>query len=161
MTAALVSNGGDAQFIFEFSSPADFDGEAGIESSLHLRGEHRDDDHPFPFSTSIEGLWLRTADLNALQEHISGWLCRPLDGLIAEDLNADFELAPLPGQSVRLRFCPRPDTVSGRLPVVTISFSAGELRGEFHFVTDQSCLGLFCAGLAAQCAGVSPHSADE
>jgi hypothetical protein len=32
-------------------------------------------------------------------------------------------------------------------PVVTIAFSVGALRGEFHFVTDQSCLTLFAQDL--------------
>jgi hypothetical protein len=143
MTATLASNGGDAELMIELSSPAQYAGDAGFDSSLHLRGRHWDGDHTFPFCTSIEGLWLRKADLTGLREHISSWLSKLLDGLITDDLNADFELARLPGQSLHIRFGQRPDTISGRHPVITISFSAGKLRSEFCFVTDQSCLALF------------------
>ena len=104
----------------------------------------------FPFSTSISGLWLNAADLTALTDHISEWLRQPLDYLVAEELNADFEFALLPGQSVHVRFGPRPDTISDLNPVVTIAFSAGALQGEFHFVTDQSCLALFAQELSAE-----------
>src|SRR4051812_37716863 len=150
MPATLPSNSGEAQFVVEFSAPSEYAGDPGYESSVHMRGRHWDGDHTFPFSTSIDGLWLRAADLAALRAHITRWLRRPLDGLIAEELNADFQLARLPDQSVQVRFGSRPDTNCGLNPVVTITFSAGALRGEFHFVTDQSCLALFAQGLSAE-----------
>ena len=81
------------------------------------------------------------------------WLRQPLESLVAEDLNADFQLARLPGQSVRIRFGPRPDTISDLNPVVSITFSAGAMHGEFDFVTDQSCLTLFAQELADQMVG--------
>ncbi len=148
MAATLPSNNGEAQFVIDLRAPAEYAHEPGFESSVHLRGRHWDGDHTFPFSTSIEGLWLRTADLTALREHVIRWLRQPLESLIAEDLNADFRLARLPGQSVRIRFGPRPDTLSDLNPVVSIIFSARALQGEFHFVTDQSCLKLFAQELA-------------
>ena len=101
----------------------------------------------FPFSVSIDGLWLGTADLIALREHISKWLQQPLHCLTTEHLNSEFQLARLPGQSVHIRFGPRPDTNDSFNPVITISFSAGALQGEFHFVADQSCLRLFAQEL--------------
>jgi hypothetical protein len=54
---------------------------------------------------------------------------------------------------VRVRFGPRPDTISDLNPVVSITFSAGALQGEFHFVTDQSCLTLFAQELADEMVG--------
>src|SRR5258706_10106659 len=143
MAATLPSNSGEAQFVVELSTSAEYAHDAGFESSIHLRGRHWDGDHTFPSSTSIVGLWLRAADLTALREHLTRWLCQPLESLIAEDLRADFQLARLPGQSVHVRFGPRPDTISDLNPVVSITFAAGALQGEFHFVTDQSCLTLF------------------
>ena len=81
--------------------------------------------------------------------------CQSLDHLIAEDLNGGFELARLPWQSIHIRFGPRSDTVSNLNPVVSITFSAGTLRGEFHFVTDQSCLGLFAQELSIALAEIT------
>ncbi len=158
--ATLPSNNGEAQFVIELSAPAEYAHDAGFESSIHLRGLHWDGDHTFPFSTSIAGLWLRAADLTALREHVTRWLRQPVECLMAEDLSGDFQLGRLPGQSVHLRFGPRPDTISHLNPVVSITFSAGSLRGEFHFVTDQSCLSLFAQELSGEVigsgSGVSP-----
>jgi hypothetical protein len=147
------TNNGEAQFVIELGAPAEYAHDAGFESSIHLRGRHWDGDHTFPFSTSIDGLWLRAAHLTALREHVTRWLRQPLEGLVAGDLSADFQLARLPGQSVHVRFGPRPDTISNLNPVVSITFSAGALQGEFHFVTDQSCLRLFAQELSDEIVG--------
>src|SRR5688572_940961 len=135
MVATLRSNNGDAHFVVELGAPVEYAHEAGYESAIHLRGRHWDGDQTFPFSTSISGLWLSAADVTGLRDHISQWLREPLDHLITDELNAAFELAHLPGHSVHVRFGPRPDTISGLNPVVTIAFSARALQGEFHFVT--------------------------
>jgi hypothetical protein len=155
MPATLPSNNGEAQFVVELSAPAEYAHDSGFDSSITLRGRHWDGDHTFPFSTSIEGLWLRAADIVALRDHIVRWIRQPLDRLIAEDLSAEFQLARLPGQSIRVRFGPRDDTISDRHPVLSISFSAGALQGEFHFVTDQSCLAVFAEELSTEL--VSSH----
>jgi hypothetical protein len=153
MAATLPSNNGEAQFVIELGAPAEYAHYAGFESSIHIRGRHWDGDHTFPFSNSIDGLWLRAADLNALLDHVSKWLRQPLDSMVAEDLSADVRLAWLPGQNVHLRFGPRPDTTSSLHPVVTITFSAGALQGEFHFITDQSCLTGFAQELSVDLLG--------
>ena len=153
MLATLRSNSGEARFVIEPGAPAEYAHDPGFESSVHIRGHHWDGDHTFPFSTSIEGLWLRAADLTTLRDHISRWLRQPLDHLVAEDLTSDFQLARLPGQSVHFRFGPRTDTISDRNPVVSIVYSAGALHGEFHFVTDQSCLAIFVQELSAELVG--------
>lgn len=152
MPATLPSNSGRAQLVIEIGPPALYACDAGFESSLHLGGEHWDGDHSFPFSTTIEGLWLRAADLATLRDHIARWIRQPLDRLDAEDLNSAFELARLPGQSINIRFGPRSDIVSALNPVVSIAFAAGALHGEFHFVTDQSCLALFAKELSDELA---------
>ena len=150
MPATLLSNNGEAQFVVEFIAPAEYAHDSGFESSITLRGRHWDGDHTFPFSTSIEGLWLRAADIVGLQDHIARWLRQPLERLIAGDLSAEFQLARLPDQSVRVRLGPREDTISNRHPVFTVSFSVGALQGEFHFVTVQSCLALFVEELSSE-----------
>lgn len=148
MLATLSSNSGTAHFAIQVSAPAEYAHDPGFESSITLRGQHWDGDHTFELGTSIDGMWLRAADVVALRDHIASWLRQPLDRLIADDLSAQFQLARLPGQSVRVRLGARDDTISDRHPVVSISFSAGALQGEFHFVTDQSCLALFADGLS-------------
>jgi hypothetical protein len=153
MAATLPSNNGEAQFVVELGAPAEYAHDTGFESSIHIRGRHWDGDHTFPFSTSIEGLWLRAADVVALRDHIARWIGQPLERLIADELSADFQLARLPGQSIRARFGPRDDTISDRHPVFSISFSTGALHGEFHFVTDQSCLALFAEELSTELVG--------
>jgi hypothetical protein len=153
MAATLPSNNGEAQFAIELGAPAEYAHDSGFESSITLRGRHWDGDHTFPFSTSIEGLWLCATDIVALRDHIARWTRQPLERLIADDLSAEFQLARLPGQSIRVRLGPRDDTISDRHPVFTISFSAGSLQGEFHFVTDQSCLALFVEELSTELAG--------
>jgi hypothetical protein len=155
MLATLPSNSGDAQLTLEFKSPAEYASDSGFESTILIRGRHWDGDHTFPLSTSLEGIWLRSADLIGLRDDITRWNCLPLDHLAAEDLNGSFELARLPGQSIHIRFGPRQDTVSNRNPVVSIAFSAGVLRGEFHFVTDQSCLALFAQELSVALEGIT------
>lgn len=152
MAATLPSNSGGAQFVIELGAPAEYAHDRGFESSITLRGQHWDGDHTFPFSTSIEGLWLRAADIFALRDHIARWIRQPLELLVAADLSAEFQLARLSGQSIRIRLGPREDTISDRHPVFTISFSAGALQGEFHFVTDQSCLALFVEELSTELA---------
>ena len=152
MAATLKSNGGDEEFTIELRAPAEY-ADAGYESCVNIRGRHWDGDHTYPFSTSIGGLWLRAADLTALRAHIFRWLQQPLDRLVAEDLDGDFELARLPGQSVHVRFGARPDAISQLNPVISLTFSAGALQGEFHFVTDQSCLTHFARELAHELVG--------
>ena len=143
----LPSNRGDARFVIELGARSEYGDERGFDSSVQLHGCHWNGDHTF--AVSIEGLWLRAAELTPLRDHISQWLQQPLDHLVAEDLSAEFQLTRLPGQSVHLRFGPRADTISDRKPVVSIAYSAGALHGEFHFVTDQSCLAAFVEELSA------------
>lgn len=150
MPVILRSNSGEAEFKIERGGPSEYGHEPGFESSIQLRGEHSDGDHTFPFSTSIEGLWLRATDLGELRDHITRWIRQPLSLLNVDDLNGEFELARLPHQRVCVRFGPHPGKVSNWNPVVFIIYSAGELRGEFHFETDQSCLTLFAQELSAE-----------
>ena len=149
MTATLISNSGEARFVIELGTRSEYGDERGFDSCVHLYGSHWNGDNTFPFSVSIEGLWLRVAELTALREHIFRWVGQPLDQLVADDLSEDFELARMPRQRVRIRFGPRADTISGLNPIVSITYSAGALHGEFHFVTDQSCLAVFVEELSA------------
>jgi hypothetical protein len=161
MIATLQSNSSDAQFVIKLATPAEYAHVPGFESSVTLHGQHWDGDHTFPFSTSVKGLWLRAADIVALRDHVTRWLRQPLDRLVADKLNAEFQLARLPGQNICVRFGPRAETISDHHPVFSISFSAGALQGEFHFVTDQSCLALFVEELSTALVGVSGGTCDN
>ena len=91
LPATLSSNNGEAQFVIQLGTSAAYALDPGFESSITLRGRHWDGDHTFPFSTSLDGLWLRAADLVSLRDHIKRWIRQPLDNLIADDLTADFQ----------------------------------------------------------------------
>lgn len=151
MPATLPSNDGDAQFVIEFGSPSEYACEGGFESTVLIRGRHWDGDHTFPLLTSIQGLWLRSEMLKKLCDHITRWTNVPLDRLVADKLDGEFELACLPHQRVCLRFGSRQDTIADDShPVVSVLYSAGTMQGEFHFLTDQSCISLFCQELLSE-----------
>lgn len=128
--------------------PTEYAHEPGFEAAVRLHGDHWDGDHTFPLSVSIQGLWLRSADLMRLRNHLVRWTELTLEQLNAETLAADFRLARLPGQNVHVRFASPPDSACRLNPEVSIEYGAGNLRGEFHFITDQSCLTLFARELA-------------
>jgi hypothetical protein len=153
MAATLRSNDGEAEFAVAFDTPTEYAHDPGFEASVHVRGQHWDGDHTHPLSASVEGLWLRLADVVALRDHIADWGAQPLDRLVPESLNREFRLARLPEQCVHIRFGPRPDTASHLHPVISITVSAGAFHCEFHFATDQSCLALFAQELSSECIG--------
>jgi hypothetical protein len=72
-----------------------------------------------------------------------------MERLDPADLDRAFDLARLPAQTLVIRFGPREDVIVGRYPIITVNFAAGGLAGEFHFVTDQSCLDLFARDLSS------------
>src|SRR5882762_2458603 len=104
MPATLPSNDGDKRLVIKLVAPAEYAHDAGFDSCVQFNGSHWDGGHIHPFSTSIDGLWLRSADLIALRNHIALWVARPLDRLDADDLTRNFELARLPGQSISFSF---------------------------------------------------------
>ena len=118
-----------------------------MEVHLRIASTHYDGDHDQPSVVSIEGLWLRLGSIQSLAAAIQRWVDQPLEALAGSAFSGHFPLARLEHQSLDLRFGPRADTISGSNPVVTASFSAGPLRGDIHFVTDQSCLRNFAADL--------------
>ena len=150
MPVILRSNSGEESFGIELIEATDYASEQGFESDIIISGQHNDGDHSHPLSISVRGLWLRTADLVELRNHITTWIAQPLRRLIADDLTQTFKLARLPAQRLDIAFGPHSDATSHLNPVVTITFSSGNLHGEFHFMTDQSCLGIFVQELSAE-----------
>jgi hypothetical protein len=148
MPATLMSNRGDEKLSIELGKPSEFTACPGFESTIRLAGRHWGCDDTRLATIVLDGIWLSCAELKALHDHIANWIDQPLDCMAAENLTGDFELTRLPGESVLVSFGPRSDTISFRNPVVSIVMSASTLRGEFHFVTDQSCLRIFAQELS-------------
>ena len=149
MRAQLGSNDGESQLAFDLERGSTYATDLGFEGSVCLRGRHWDGDHTHGIELAIAGMWLRADDLREMRDVIARWLARPLHELKSEFLRCEFELARLPGQSVCIRFGPRPDVIEGRHLVVTVAFAAGPLSGEYHFVSDPSCLQIFSQELKA------------
>lgn len=150
MQAALKSNEGKDEVVIDFLYPESYGTDPGVQSSVHIRGQYWDGDHTHSLGVSLEGLWLRTEDLQRLHDGLAGWLALPLAELEPAKLDGEVKLSRLPGQVLTLRFGHRQEIPSRLKPVVTITFVAGALAGEFHFITDQSCLSAFRADLSSQ-----------
>ncbi len=106
MEVTLRSNRGDDEIVLDLGPAEAYGSEAGAVSSFKIRGQHWDGDHDHELFTSVEGLWLRNEDLTAVRDRVAEWVQQPLDRLATSELVGDFELARLPGQSLRLRFGP-------------------------------------------------------
>lgn len=143
MSATLLSNDGESRFTMTLDAYSEYAHESGFDSSIQFDGRHWDGDHTHPVSAAADVVWLRCADLESLCEHIQRWVSLPLTDLRVERLSGEFELAGLPGQRVWVRFGERSDTIASLNPVVSLVLAAGPFFSEFHFVTDQSCLGSF------------------
>jgi hypothetical protein len=150
MRAVPRSNCGEEELVIELGEPIEYRAELVWAATIEIRAVLWDSffDEHYPITSSIAGFWLQAAELTRLVEHIRAWVERPLAELIADGLDGEFELARLPGQGLQLRFGARENTISGLNPVISISYRAGRLHGQFHFVTDQSCLGYFWQNLA-------------
>jgi hypothetical protein len=143
----LASNAGTASLTIE---PVRAKREAhvdGFDATLVLASSRWRDADQYPSSVRVENIWLASKELRALLDHTARWLALPLAELEPRRLDGAFDLAGLPGDQLLITFGEREDTVASKNPVVTIAFAAGSLRGEFHFVTDQSCLGQFAYSL--------------
>ena len=148
MTITLPSNHGNAQFSITLISKSEYANESGFDSNVLLSSSHWDGDHWHPLSLKFDGLWLRRNDMIALHTYLASWVSQPLASLATSVLLAEFQLARLPGQSLKLIFGPREDTIDERKPVVTVELKANSFRTDFHFVTDQSCLAIFAQHLS-------------
>ena len=149
MHAELRSNDGESAIALDLERRFTYATEPGFEGSMQIRGRHWDGDHSHGIEVAIAGMWLRAEDLREMRSVVARWLARPLSELKAELLHGEFQLARLPGQSVRIRFGSRPDVIEGGHVVVTVAFAAGPLSGEYHFLSDQSCLEPFSRELNA------------
>lgn len=149
MSATLRSNDGESCVTLQFGTVDHYTSTILWESSIGIEGHLCDGNHDlFPLRMSMEGIGLCIDAIASLQARIADWVNAPLDALLAEKLDGEFELAALNGQRLTLCFGAQQDTVLTRKPTVTLRFSGGALSGEFHFITDPSCLALFSHALS-------------
>lgn len=125
MEASLRSNSGESELVIEFVASAEYAADAGFEANVRLKAEHWDGDHTHPMSFSIDRLWLRKIDLDAMRDHITTWIGRPLPQMVPTLLDGTFHLTRLSAQELTLRFGARPDTINSQNPVVSLEFGAG------------------------------------
>ena len=111
-----------------------------------LIGSNWSNGEPEPVGADLGTLRLSLIEVSALVTELGRWVGLPLDRLEREPLECEHDLALEATSALRLRFGKRSDTLSDRKPVLTTTFSVG-FFGELHFVTDQSCIAEFVAGL--------------
>ena len=104
MQATLKSSDGEWEFVLALLHPETYATEPGLQSSLHVSGQHWDGDHYFPFEVSVQGLWLRAPQLILLHDRLTAWLGLPLADLDPVKLDGEQILTGLPGQVLSLRF---------------------------------------------------------
>lgn len=113
-----------------------------VDCALRINARIWDGDHEQSATFSLENLVLSAARLRELKDRIETWLGSPNVGSVA--FSGKYSLAADSYSTLDLIFCPRNDVIaSDDKPVVTIAFHVGRVRGEFCFVTDQSCLRIF------------------
>lgn len=139
MQFELRSNLGDESFTLERACGLRAE-EPRLVANLHLRGQHWDGDHELPVDLRSEGLQVELRGLERGLEFLERWLHLPLEELVRTRLEGVIDL----GRQLKLEFGERPDVISDGHPVVTACFDLGRMTGEVWFVTDQSCVRLFC-----------------
>ena len=97
----------------------------------------------------LRDLSVGTLELGRLSSYLGEWLRLPLAEQVSHPLTFVCNVGELFDQSLTMTLGGRDDTLSDGKPVVTLGFIVGRLRGELVFVTDQKCLGLFCADIGA------------
>lgn len=143
----LESNRGGESIRLEFINRRDCGPDPGADCNVILVGSNWSEGEQKALRTDLGCLHLSLVAVSALAAELEHWVALPLQRLAMEPLECEHELAFAPSSELRLRFGGRADIVSHRKPVLTVTFSVGSLTGELHFVTDQSCIGEFIAGL--------------
>lgn len=145
--AKLESNRGGESLRLEFIERRDCGPDPGADCSVILAGSNCSDGEPKTVRADLGCLHLSLIAVSALAAELERWVGLPLERLATEPLECEHELAFAPTSGLRVRFGERADAISDRKPVLTVVFSVGSLKGELHFVTDQSCIAVFVGGL--------------
>ena len=134
----LNSNTGDQSLVIETS----IYGAELVDCELQLNARFWDGDHEQTATFSANNLLLFTSQLCELKNQLVAWLRSPQIDLVA--FSGEYSLAADGYSKLDLTFGRRKDVIaSNEKSVVTVRFHVGLMTGEFYFVCDQSCLGLF------------------
>jgi hypothetical protein len=145
--AKLKSNRGGESLRLEFIERRDCGPDLGADCNVILAGSNWSEGEPKTVRADLGRLHISLVAVSALAADLERWVGLPLDQLATEPLECEHEIAFTPTSELRLRFGERSDAISDRKPVLTTAFSVGSFKGELHFVTDQSCIAEFVAGL--------------
>jgi len=140
----LRSNSGDAlaKWVVQEVSTA---GAIVCDFQLTCSYAGQAEDHPVLVGAKRLGLGQR--ELEDVERQLRTWADLPLSELSKAPLKARFSAGAVFDNSVLLTFAPRPDVISSHNQVASFTLAVGKLRGEFVFVTDQSCIRLLCDGI--------------
>ncbi len=146
----LRSNGGDAvaRWLVREAPAGPHDViVCDLELSSSYAGQAGDDHHPVV--VEARQLAIRRSELEEIVHRLLEWANLPLARLAITPLNATFVVGATFDNTVTLTFGARADVISGHNQTATFSLRMGKLRGEFVFVTDQSCIRSLCYGMCS------------
>ena len=149
MEAVLRSNRGSESLSFRFLEQHDCGPDPGVDCEVVVCGSSWGDGSPRPIRADLGALHLSLVQFGALIGNLGDWLALPLADLATQPLRSVCPLAFSPPATFEIRFGSRQDTIDDGKPVVTIAWQIDSFGGEFHYVTDPSCLDEFAAGLIA------------
>jgi hypothetical protein len=146
-TFELLSNRGSESAQWSVSEPRPEAGEH-LSCDVRLRGQYyADGEHPEDLEFVARDLFVLTANLEQLVQLLRSWLDLSLPQQSRTPLDVSEELGGRFDNQLTLKLGRRADTLSGQNLVATLTYSLGRFCGEFSFVTDQSCLRIFCDGI--------------
>jgi hypothetical protein len=102
-----------------------------------------------PVLVEAKQLSLGQRELEHIERLLRTWVDQPLPELSKGPLEARFSAGAVFDNLVTLTFARRADVIYGHNQVASFTLAVGKLRGEFVFVTDQSCIRLLCDGIRA------------
>ncbi len=149
VNAVLNSNSGDDAIEISLVGAIEIDGQSGYEVSLRLKGTHWDGGDSHELAVSVEGLAISDHALRGLADKLSEWLELPLKAMATTPLVGEHRLALAPHQTLNVHFGDRADVIAGFNQVVSVRLDVRTFKGDFFFVSDQSCFRIFHEGLTA------------
>jgi len=101
------------------------------------------------FILEIRGLSISRRDLQSLAGVLTEWLARPVAEVAKTPLDLSYQLGGLFDQNLFLSVRQAKDLSLAGRAIASVMFAVGQLKGEFSFVVDTSCLQVFADGLQA------------
>jgi hypothetical protein len=106
-------------------------------------------DEKYQLLFSFPGLVLRVSELLSFARDLERWCTLPLAELRDTQLVAEAELGGRHDEYLRLRFGPKPDSISEGHPFALFEYAIAGVSGTFSYAADQSCVGSLFAGISA------------